>query len=165
MRKALAPITAALGALILVVGAPGARAESSNDRTQILQEVVYQYAYAWDVPDCAKVAAVFTADGVLDFRGHPTLAAPDSLSTGPRQIRDYCQSRVDALAAGSQWFHYMTNPIITITGTNRAKGQVMGLVLIRTSPTATPTIAAVITYDDTYVKKNGKWLLQRRIAK
>lgn len=59
----------------------------------------------------------------------------------------------------------MTNPVITITGANRAKGQVMGLVMIRTSPSATPTIALVISYDDTYVKKNGKWLLQRRIAK
>ncbi|PHX60918.1 MAG: hypothetical protein CK552_03270 [Actinobacteria bacterium] len=128
----------------------------------MLEEIVCQYAYAWDAPDCAKVAAVFTPDGVLDFRGHPAFA-PDSLFTGRQQVRDYCQSKV--AAPGTQLFHYMTNPVITITGANRAKGQVMGLVMIRTSPSATPTIALVISYDDTYVKKNGKWLLQRRIAK
>jgi len=161
MRKTM--ITSALAVLCLAF-APASHAQGNDDRTDILQTVVYPYAYAWDDLDCAKFASVFASDGVLDFRGHPTLAAPDSLSKGRAQVRKYCQTRVDALTPGFQRFHYMTNPIITVVSPTKATGQIMAVVLTRTSPTTTPTVSATIRYKDTYVKRSGRWLLLKRVV-
>jgi hypothetical protein len=156
-------------ALVATSGVPAA-ASPGEDREQqdvqmdIMQSVVFEYADAWDDLDCARFAAVFASDGVLDFRSHPTLAAPDSLSTGRSQVRAYCETRKAALPAGAAWFHFMGNPVVTPISATKATGQSFGLVLFRTSPTATPTIGAVISYQDTYVKRNGKWMILKRVA-
>ena len=130
-----------------------------EDRIAV-EDVMARYVWAVDSLDPEGYVAVFTEDAVIDSNG--------SISTGREEIRKIVtrliQRRDDNKAAGlptSNLYHVISNVRITFPKPGEALHRSYWQT-VRRGHDGTMTAAAMGRTEDRLVKRNGKWLIQRR---
>ncbi|WP_395688371.1 nuclear transport factor 2 family protein [Aestuariivirga sp.] len=159
--------TRALGSAVLALFASTASAQSDGTgdlarRAEILQDVIYAYAYEWDGKDCAAWAQLFTADGVFDLSGSASLAATARRAEGTEQIRAFCEKRMSTVLADVSSHHFMTNTVFGKLTPDSAEARTYAFVTWRKNTDPVPVVQNSIIYRDVIVRQNGKWLLKER---
>lgn len=125
-----------------------AQLQRLND-LEAIRALRHRYAYLANVidgqlGDAEAFAALFCADGVLDF--------------GMGQARGREEITAMLRAAAVDWqcaMHYMLNPLIELQG-DEAEGQVSGLFAFTTQARPQPVWLSNL-YEDRYVRVDGGW--------
>jgi hypothetical protein len=119
-----------------------------------------RYVWAVDSPDPEGYIAVLTEDAIIDSNG--------SISRGRDEIRkivtSLIQRRDDNTAKGvatSNLYHVISNVRITFPNPGEALHQSYWQT-VRRDEDGRMTAAAMGRSEDRLVKRNGKWLIQRR---
>jgi ketosteroid isomerase-like protein len=133
-------------------------AESGERDRARLRELVDEYAAAVDRRDSRAVAAMFTADGVLEVWSDPESASPTLVHDGRAAI----ERAIAALDGFYATVHATANHSATIDG-DVAVAQTRCLAHHVTGDlsAATDTVLAV-NYVDLIVRDSGRWLFARR---
>ncbi len=132
------------------------RLEALEDERAITQ-VLYRYATGFDYSRPDELLALFTEDAVLEIRA----AKGGSVRRFEgATLQKFFKDRPKPSSPLPTSKHLVTAPLIAIDG-NTAKSECYLAVL-----SARPEGTAVGTYgryEDRFVKRNGRWLLQERI--
>ena len=130
-----------------------------EDRIAV-EDVMARYVWAVDSLDAEGYVAVFTADAIIDSNG--------SISKGHEEIRQIVTSlirrRDDNKTKGlptSNLYHVISNVRITFPKPGEAVHHSYWQT-VRRDQDGTMTAAAMGRSEDRLVKRNGKWLIQRR---
>ena len=130
-----------------------------QDRAEI-EALIVRYGTALDTLDADGYAAVFTEDAELDVAGN--------VRKGGQQIREIVtglqESRAASKAKGTPaaaLYHVISNTAIEITGANDAR-QHSYWQTVRAGANNQITVGAIGQYEDTLVKRNGRWLIRSR---
>jgi uncharacterized protein (TIGR02246 family) len=130
-----------------------------EDRIAV-EDVMARYVWAVDSLDAEGYVAVFTADAIIDSNG--------SISKGHEEIRQIVtrliQRRDDNKAKGlptSNLYHVISNVRITFPKPGEALHQSYWQT-VRRDKDGKMTAAGMGRSEDRLVKRNGKWLIQRR---
>jgi hypothetical protein len=135
--------------------------ESLERRIQQLEsrhaiaELVSSYAIACDEHDIAKLASIFTVDGVLD--------SPSKLlaANGRDEIKATFLRRYKIRGPSYHWTHDH-KVVFDPNDPDRASGMVLGHA--ETCPNQETSIAAM-RYEDDYQRVDGQWLFAKRLIK
>lgn len=161
-------VSAALASLLLLTGRARA-ADSMEDRVAI-EELGAKYAQALDTADAELYAALFTPDAYIEVDGKP-YKGHDAIMGLVRDIRQKLGiDKLPADAHGRRFGpirHLWSNLSVDLKGdhatsesywteiiTNGKNGQGVG------NP---PSVLKMGRYEDELVKKNGRWLYNKRI--
>jgi len=132
---------------------------TSDDRSAV-EDVMARYVWTVDSLDADGYVAVFTEDAVIDSNG--------SISKGHAEIRKIVTSliarRDDNKAKGvptANLYHLISNVRITFPAPGEALHQSYWQT-VRRDTDGKMTAAAMGRSEDRLVKRNGKWLIQRR---
>ncbi len=135
------------------------RLGSYEDRVAI-EDVMARYVWTVDSLDADGYVAVFTEDAIIDSNG--------TISKGRDEIRKIVtgliQRRDDNKAKGlpaSSLHHVISNVRITFPSPGEALHQSYWQTVIRDKD-GKMTAAAMGRSEDKLVKRNGKWLIQKR---
>jgi uncharacterized protein (TIGR02246 family) len=157
MRLHLAALIATLIAPALV-DAQGVLG-TYEDRVAV-EDVMARYVWAVDSLDAEGYVAVFTDDAVIDSNG--------TISRGREEIRRIVTSLIErrdaARAKGlppSNLYHVISNVRITFPKPGEALHQSYWQT-VRRGKDGAMTAAAMGRSEDRLVKRNGRWLIQRR---
>jgi ketosteroid isomerase-like protein len=163
MRTAILALAAAQA---LSACSPAAEAQGNDDlaaRVQALEDekeirrVLVHYGEYLDARDFAGYAGLFARDGVWTG-GFGTF-------TGPAAIEAMLVENMGAPEPGfvnRDNFHLMTTMVVDVDG-DTAKARSRYLFMTRT-PEDRPSIALAGRYEDTLVREDGAWKIQRRIT-
>jgi uncharacterized protein (TIGR02246 family) len=113
--------------------------------------VFVDYGHHLDRGDLEAYAELFDEDGEV-------LLGPMGRARGRAQIREL-MGRATASSAGRSW-HLVTNPIIELDG-DRATAEVMWTVVVR-GEGGTAVLGMLGRHRDVLVRRDGRWLFQRR---
>jgi hypothetical protein len=163
MRVRIFPL-AVLGALCALAAAcatPGltaadaTRLQRLEDREQIL-ELLTAYGATLDRRDYAAFGALFTEDATYGSgpgatRGRAAIQA---------QLERVMGSNPSNLPAPN--FHIFFNPSIRIDGDN-ATARSLGAYTAPDAASGSTRMVFFVTYDDELVRREGRWLFQRRV--
>jgi hypothetical protein len=127
------------------------RLEHLEAREAILR-IVHEHSHGFDKRDMDRLLAVWHPEGTW-------LVAPEYEATGHDGIRAIAEQSWAQMATTHHW---NCNEVIDIDG-DRATGLVDVIALAQTHAGSWHQSPA--TYHDTYVRWNGRWVLQRREAK
>ena len=125
-----------------------------------VQDVMARYVWAVDSLDADGYVAVFTEDAVIDAngtisKGHEQIR---KIVTGLIQRRD--ENKAKGLPAGNL-YHVVSNVRITFPKAGEALYQSYWQT-VRRDKDGRMTAAAMGRSEDRLVKRNGKWLIQKR---
>ena len=130
-----------------------------EDRMAV-EDVMARYVWAVDSLDPEGYVAVFTEDAIIDSNGN--------ISKGHGEIRkivtSLIQRRDDNKAKGlpsANLYHLISNVRITFPKPGEALHQSYWQTVIRDKD-GKMTAAAMGRSEDRLIKRNGKWLIQRR---
>jgi len=163
------PLTLAASALLAVVGfsialappAPvAARAAASSelqDRAAI-QNLVVKYTIALDTLDADMYASVFAEDAEFTFGGRTYKGRAEIRKI----VTDLKERRAAAQTADSpKSYHALSNTYIELVNDHEARHRSYWQTI--TGPSSGPfTVGGMGRYEDTIVKRNGEWLIQKR---
>jgi uncharacterized protein (TIGR02246 family) len=156
------PHPAAFVALLVapVLAAAQVNLGTYEDRIAV-EDVMARYVWAVDSLDPEGYVAVFTEDAVIDSNG--------SISTGHREIRQIVtrlvQRRDDNRAKGlptSNLYHVISNVRIEFPRPDEAVHYSYWQTVRRDNNDGRMSAAAMGRSEDRLVKRNGRWLIQRR---
>lgn len=119
---------------------------SSEDWIEIAN-LCGRYCSALDASDGDRLAALFTEDGVCEI--------PERTFTGPRELNQMAANK-----DRSKWRHLSGSLFIEGDG-DSAKGTSYVAVVVGPKDRGF-VVSAFGTYDDEFVKVNGRWLFKRR---
>lgn len=114
-----------------------------------------RYVRACDRKQPAAVRACFTDDAVIDFEGFPLFDDPDAF-----------------VAIYTEWgcrpnivdMHHLQNPIIEITGPDRARGW-FDLFFFQIDTETRRQTQLAVSYDDEFVRTDGEWRIARSVSR
>ncbi len=155
-------LTAFLAFLVSPVNGFAGEKSLVEVRAEIQDNLIYNYADAWDRKDCGRWAALFTSDGKIDFSGDANLSATAKSAVGTDEIRAFCEKRMSSVLSGVETRHFMTNNVIYDVTDDSAKSQTYALVTWQKPSDTAPVIQVSLTYRDLIVRQNGRWLLKER---
>lgn len=125
-----------------------------------VEDVMARYVWAVDSLDPDGYVAVFTEDGIIDSNG--------TISKGREEIRKIVtgliQRRDDAKAKGlptSNLYHLISNVRVTFPKPGEALHRSYWQTVYRDKD-GKMTAAAMGRSEDQLVKRNGRWLIQKR---
>lgn len=161
-RRFMHSLAALLAAGLTVALAPSAVARSSGsnellDRAAI-QNVVVKYTIALDTLDADMYASVFAEDAEFTFGG--------KTYKGRAEIRKIVTDLKERRAAtqtpdGPKSYHALSNTYIELVNDHEARHRSYWQTI--TGPSSGPfTVGGMGRYEDTLVKRNGQWLIQKR---
>jgi uncharacterized protein (TIGR02246 family) len=116
-----------------------------------IQQLFIDYGHYLDQGDFASYAELFAEDAEL-------LLGPVAKVTGRKAIESAMTKTMDGRVGTS--IHVISNPMIKLDG-DKATSEVMWTVLGRT-PEGPPTVTMVGRHRDELVRRDGRWLFQRR---
>lgn len=126
-----------------------------QDRAAI-QDLIVKYTIALDTLDAEMYASVFAPDAELTFGGN-TYRGRDAIR---KIVTDF-----QALRAGQsdapKSYHALTNTYVELVNDQEARHRSYWQTI--TGPSSGPfTVGGMGRYEDTLVKRNGEWLIQKR---
>jgi SnoaL-like domain len=156
-----------------IAGAYASAAPTSyaEDRAAI-ENLISAYLLAMDTQNAEAFAATFASNGQLVLTG-AKIPTPVTFR-GRTKLRGFIgilRERTHMTAGSGRQFspniHFFTNLVLSVDG-NHAAGQAYWFTVRRgqnhdliTEANPTPsTFASIGTYDESYVKENGRWLLE-----
>lgn len=131
------------------------RVQALEDRLAIF-ELEGIYARAFDSRDGAAWAALFSEDGIYQARG-ATPHGGGSFAKGRAQLAEFCRT------ANYDGLHFLHLPQITFDGdraTSRVHLDFAGVF----HGSDAPMIRMIGYYDVSYVRVDGRWLIERRVT-
>jgi len=162
LKLAAAALLAAVGfAIVLAPSAPvAARAAASSelqDRAAI-QNLVVKYTIALDTLDADMYASVFAEDAEFTFGGRTYKGRTEIRKI----VTDLKERRTAAQTADSpKSYHALSNTYIELVNDHEARHRSYWQTI--TGPSSGPfTVGGMGRYEDTIVKRNGEWLIQKR---
>jgi len=126
------------------------RVQTIEDTAAITQLKI-RYLRACDRKQPDVVRSCFTADAVIDFEGFPVFDDPDAFVA--LYAEHGCVPNVLDM-------HHMQNPVIEFTGSDTATG-LFDLYFFQIDTAARTLIQLASAYEDSFVRQNGKWLMNR----
>ena len=123
------------------------RVAAMEDIAAIIQ-LKHTYLRACDRKQPEIVRACFIPDAVIDFEGFPVFTNRDDFVD--LYARFGCVPNVMDM-------HHMQNPIVTLTGPDTAEG-LFDLYFFQIDTKARTLIQLASSYEDSFVKRDGKWL-------
>lgn len=133
---------------------------SIEQRLAILEDVraietlKWRYLRACDRKQPELVRACFTDDAVIDFEGFPMFTDPDSFVAIYRQYG--CVPNIVDM-------HHGQNPIVEVAG-DRATGW-FDLFFFQIDTEARRHTQLAVSYDDEFVRQDGRWLIARTVSR
>lgn len=133
---------------------------SVEQRLAILEDVraietlKWRYLRACDRKQPELVRACFTADAVIDFEGFPLFTDADSFVAIYRQYG--CVPHIIDM-------HHGQNPIVEVAG-DRAQGW-FDLFFFQIDTLAKRHTQLAVSYDDEFVRQEGRWLIARTVSR
>ena len=133
--------------------------QRARDRAAI-ENLIVTYAHVYDALDADGYASVFAEDADFTFGGN-TLH-------GRAEIRGVITSALERRAKApanepaAETYHIISNTRIDFVSDTEARHRSYWQVVSRTKGSA-PVVANVGYYDDVIVKRNGEWLIQKRV--
>jgi ketosteroid isomerase-like protein len=164
----LMQVWAALAGLLFWAGSAGA-ADSMEDRVAI-EQLWAKYAQALDTADAELYASLFTPDAYIEVDGKP-YKGHDAIVAMVRNIRQKLGiDHVTTDSHGRPWGpirHLLSNLSVDLKG-DHATSESYWTEIITNGKNAQgvgnpPSVLKMGRYEDELVKKNGKWLYNRRI--
>lgn len=156
----LTSLIAGILATSIVAAADAPSTASVQDRAAI-QNLISRYAFALDTLNADLYASVFAPDAELTFGGN-TYKGRDKIRgvvTSVRDRRTAGQTASDKVPRKS--YHAITNTLIEFTDDTHAHHRSYWQTL--SGPSGGPfTVGGMGVYEDTIVKVNGEWLIQKR---
>lgn len=128
-----------------------------------IQELMYRYALNHNTNNPEAYADLFTQDAdLMGIKGHDAI-----LKMAQGEVRK--MSALGVSVEGDYRFGFMRseilNPVIDVIDATHAKGiAYLQVVVPDVEHGNVPTILSEGTYQDDYLKVNGKWLIARRRA-
>jgi len=157
---AVRPITLSLCLAVALASSAAARGSSSNellDRAAI-QNLVVKYTIALDTLDADMYASVFAEDAEFTFGGRTY--------KGRAEIRKIVTDLKERRAAAQtpdapKSYHALSNTYVELVNDHEAHHRSYWQTI--TGPSSGPfTVGGMGRYEDTLVKRNGQWLIQKR---
>ncbi len=155
-------LACAAGAALLAAACAATPADPARlqDRAAI-DDLVKRFDRGLDVADVDMFMSTFTDDAVLQFNG--------TLYAGRAEIRGLVESRAASRAArdagrgdpNTQLYRVTTNSMVEFSGPDTARHSAYVVVIGHTTPET--HISASGTYEDQLVRREGGWLIQRRV--
>lgn len=130
----------------------------------LIRELLDRYGVVHDSGTPEQYADLFTADGEIAVApGGPAIVkGREALIAQAR--RDHERFSTEPVAGGattSIMRHLISNPQITLTGTNTASGTCYVTTVVKKGDIG-PVVLSIGRYTDRYVKQDGEWRIQRR---
>jgi uncharacterized protein (TIGR02246 family) len=153
----------ALGASLRVADAApadssAARLQRLEDREQIL-ELLTAYGATLDRHDFAAFGHLFAEDATY-------VSGPAAPTRGRAAIQSMLEKIITSNPSNlpAPNYHLFFNPSIQIDG-DRATAQSRGAYVAPDLSTKTAQMVFFVSYEDTLVRREGRWLFQQRIVK
>ena len=140
-----------------VLGARGPSSGTLEDRAAI-QNLIVKYTIALDTLDADMYASVFAEDAEFTFGGN-TYKGRDQIR---KIVTDLKARRAAAQTADApKSYHALSNTYIEFANDHEAHHRSYWQTI--TGPSSGPfTVGGMGRYEDTLVKRNGTWLIQKR---
>ena len=135
--------------------------DSLEARVQALEDIraievlKWSYLRACDRKQPDLVRACFTDDAIIDYEGFPLFTDADSFVALYREWG--CLPHIVDM-------HHGQNPIVTLTGPLQAHGW-FDLFFFQIDTLARRHTQLAVSYDDNFVKRGGKWLITKTVAR
>ena len=120
-----------------------------------IEVLKWTYLRACDRKQPDLVRACFTEDAVIDYEGFPLFTDADSFVTLYREWG--CLPHIVDM-------HHGQNPIVNLTGPLQAHGW-FDLFFFQIDTQARRHTQLAVSYDDSFVKRNGNWLIAKTVAR
>ena len=120
-----------------------------------IEVLKWRYLRACDRKQPDLVRACFTDDAVIDFEGFPLFTDPDSFVAIFREWG--CKPSIVDM-------HHGQNPIVELTGPDSARGW-FDLYFFQIDTEASRHTQLAISYDDAFVRRDGRWLIARSVGR
>ena len=120
-----------------------------------IESLKWRYLRACDRKQPDEVRACFADDAVIDYEGFPLFSDPDSFVDIYR--RWGCKPNIIDM-------HHGQNPIVELTGADSARGW-FDLFFFQIDIETKRHTQMAISYDDLFVRRNGRWLIARTNAR
>ena len=126
-----------------------------QDRAAI-QNLIVKYTIALDTLDADMYASVFAPDAEFSFGGN-TYRGRDAI----RKLVTGFKAQRDAQTDPPKSYHALTNTYVEFVNDHEAHHRSYWQTI--TGPSSGPfTVGGMGRYEDTLVKRNGEWLIQKR---
>jgi uncharacterized protein (TIGR02246 family) len=136
---------------------------SGQDRASI-QDLIYQYSYAYDAKDAETFLDLFTPDCVFEAYANEGAKVIFKL-TGREQVAKAVATRFAAFRQnGVQTRHFETNTILSRVGEGKVEAISLFVLMLQPSNTDTPQPQEMGYYKDTLVKTDKGWRFAKRTA-
>ena len=122
---------------------------------EAIRETVASYAYYADSGRFAELAALFTADGVLEVRGEAPLTSRDAI----RAFLEGVGAQLEDATTTPMIRHHVSNLTIDVVSPTEARGACYFLAVTEHG------VDHWGRYRDRYVPADGKWLFAHRSVK
>jgi len=119
-----------------------------------IEALKWRYLRACDRKQPDAVRACFTNDAIIDFEGFPLFTDADSFVDIYRKYG--CVPHIVDM-------HHGQNPIVEIRG-DEATGW-FDLYFFQIDTSAKRLTQMAVSYDDTFVRRNGGWLITRSVSR
>jgi|GEM_PF-187846 len=120
-----------------------------------IQALKWRYLRACDRKQPEVVADCFTADAVIDYEGFPLFTSGEAFAQAFARLG--CQPHIIDM-------HHGQNPIVELVAPDRALGWFDCFFFQIDTDSARLTQLAV-SYDDTFVRRDDRWLIARTVSR
>jgi len=132
---------------------------SVQDRAAI-QNLIANYAFALDTLNADLYASVFAPDAQFTFGGN-TYKGRDQIRGVITSLKERRAAQPASDKPTPKSYHAITNTLIEFTNDHQAHHRSYWQTL--SGPSSGPfTVGGMGVYEDTIVKSNGEWLIQKR---
>ena len=120
-----------------------------------IEVLKWQYLRACDRKQPDKVRACFADDAVIQYEGFPLFSDPDAFVATFREWG--CRPNIIDM-------HHGQNPVVELTGADRAHG-FFDLYFFQIDTDTKRHTQLAVSYEDEFVRKDGRWLIARTTAR
>ena len=136
---------------------------SGQDRASI-QDLIYQYSYAYDARDTETFLDLFTPDCLFEAHANEGAKVVFKL-TSREQVAKAVATRFAAYKqSGVQTRHFETNTILTRVGEGKVEAISMFVLMLQSPNADAPKPQEMGYYKDTIVKTDNGWRFAKRTA-
>ncbi len=152
-------LVAGILAASIVAAADAPSTASVQDRAAI-QNLIAKYAFALDTLNADMYASVFAPDAEFTFGGN-TYKGRDKIRGVIASVKERRAAQPVSDKPAPKSYHAITNTLIEFTNDTHAHHRSYWQTL--SGPSSGPfTVGGMGVYEDTIVKMNGEWLIQKR---
>ena len=171
-RATLIRLVSAMVAVASVMGSAPAHAQDDfrvADRMMI-EDVAARYVFTLDSSDIDGYASLFTEDATLNVNNIDIIKGRDAIHSAMQRMAAMMSAQTESSTEpGTKsefgpMRHVVTSQTIDFEGDDKAVSQAFWMEIMSNGPSVPPSIFNMGRYEDVFVKRNGKWLIQYRLA-